>query len=53
MCNLKFECLVKALIFPPGQWLFADEVVDLGPEDGEDPLNYDMDVMATEGYGLL
>ncbi|KAK7456333.1 hypothetical protein VKT23_010580 [Stygiomarasmius scandens] len=36
-----------------------DEVVedvreeDLGPEDGEEPVNHDMDVMDMEGYGLL
>ncbi|KAF5351441.1 hypothetical protein D9758_013515 [Tetrapyrgos nigripes] len=31
----------------------GDENEDLGPEDGEEPLNYDMEVLAAEGYGVL
>ncbi|KAK7434387.1 hypothetical protein VKT23_020232 [Stygiomarasmius scandens] len=31
----------------------AAEEEDLGPEDGEEPINHDMDVMNMEGYGLL
>ncbi|THU91087.1 hypothetical protein K435DRAFT_820957 [Dendrothele bispora CBS 962.96] len=30
-----------------------DEAVDLGPDDGEDPINHDMDILDMEGYGLL
>ncbi|THU97282.1 hypothetical protein K435DRAFT_857796 [Dendrothele bispora CBS 962.96] len=30
-----------------------DYDADIGPEDGEDPFNYDMDILDQEGYGIL
>ena len=26
---------------------------NIGPEDGEEPLNHDLDILNTEGYGVL